>query len=84
MLNAKDSADFADYLGYVLVNCTELPKIRREVCDHVKNLLPLISLKNRPKRRLIAVDIVRNLCFDDGNSFSSFFNAFESLLGFFY
>ncbi|VDD89984.1 unnamed protein product [Enterobius vermicularis] len=67
LLNAKDSADFADYLGYVLVNCTELPKIRREVCDHVKNLLPLISLKNRPKRRLIAVDIVRNLCFDDDN-----------------
>uniref|UniRef100_A0A158R5S0 DUF383 domain-containing protein n=1 Tax=Syphacia muris TaxID=451379 RepID=A0A158R5S0_9BILA len=66
LLCSNNSGDYVDYLGYILINCTELPSIRHYICDHgVKSLFPLITQSEKPKRRLIAVDIIRNLCFDD-------------------
>ncbi|VDK46984.1 unnamed protein product [Anisakis simplex] len=68
LLNENASEDFVDYLGYVLVNSTELRNVRSEICtEHLQSLLPLINQNQQPKRRLIAVNIIRNLCFDDEN-----------------
>uniref|UniRef100_F1KYV4 Protein HGH1 homolog n=1 Tax=Ascaris suum TaxID=6253 RepID=F1KYV4_ASCSU len=68
LLNASDSGDFVDYMGYVLVNCTAMPRVRRLICErHLASILPMVTQNSSPNRRLIAVDIVRNLCFDDGN-----------------
>uniref|UniRef100_A0A0M3HSD0 Protein HGH1 homolog n=1 Tax=Ascaris lumbricoides TaxID=6252 RepID=A0A0M3HSD0_ASCLU len=67
LLNASDSGDFVDYMGYVLVNCTAMPRVRRLICErHLASILPMVTQNSSPNRRLIAVDIVRNLCFDDG------------------
>ncbi|VDM46836.1 unnamed protein product [Toxocara canis] len=70
LLNESGSGDFVDYMGYVLVNCTAMPRVRRIICEyHLASILPLINQNEKPKRRLIAVDIIRNLCFDDGKQF---------------
>ncbi|KAK0421259.1 hypothetical protein QR680_015142 [Steinernema hermaphroditum] len=68
LLLKSDSHEAIDYLGYVLVNFSHIHKVRREICSkYLAKFLPLISQRDRPRRRLIAVDIIRNLSFDDEN-----------------
>uniref|UniRef100_A0A914E909 Protein HGH1 homolog n=1 Tax=Acrobeloides nanus TaxID=290746 RepID=A0A914E909_9BILA len=65
-LPKADDTECSDYLGYIVVNLTTIPGIRTEVAaQHLHKLLPLTSCDVPLKRRLIAVDILRNLSFDD-------------------
>lgn len=60
---------YADYVGYVLRNLTTVDDVRSQVADQETvffDLLPLIQQERWQKRKRIAVDILRNLCFDDG------------------
>ncbi|TKR67382.1 hypothetical protein L596_023543 [Steinernema carpocapsae] len=68
LLLKSDSHEAIDYLGYVLVNFSHISKVRKEICSaYMKKFLPLISQKDKPRRRMIAIDIIRNLSFDDEN-----------------
>ena len=63
--NRKES--FIEFLGYVLVNLTVLPKCRKLVVDEgVSKLFPLVSQDDSPARKEIAVNIIRNVSFDHG------------------
>lgn len=68
LLLKSDSHEAIDFLGYVLVNFSHIHKVRKEICStYLTKFLPLISQHDKPRRRLIAVDIIRNMSFDDEN-----------------
>uniref|UniRef100_A0A915PXS6 Protein HGH1 homolog n=1 Tax=Setaria digitata TaxID=48799 RepID=A0A915PXS6_9BILA len=63
-LNGTSLCEVTDYLGYILVNLTSVAKVRCLLCDKFRQILRLVDCSERPKRRLIAIDILRNLCFE--------------------
>ncbi|KAK6100760.1 hypothetical protein QQG55_1975 [Brugia pahangi] len=64
-LNDSTSCEAADYLGYVLVNFTSIANVRCLLCEkYVRQILPLVDWNRRPRRCLIATDILRNMCFE--------------------
>ncbi|VDK87877.1 unnamed protein product [Onchocerca ochengi] len=64
-LNDSISHENIDYLGYVLVNFTSIASIRFLLCEKfVRQILPLVDCIKRSERCLIAIDILRNLCFE--------------------
>uniref|UniRef100_A0A914XQ00 Protein HGH1 N-terminal domain-containing protein n=1 Tax=Plectus sambesii TaxID=2011161 RepID=A0A914XQ00_9BILA len=68
LLNREDREAYTNYVGYVLRNITTLNEVRAQVIEDESVLLDLLPLMNQerwPKRKRIAVDIVRNLCFQD-------------------
>ncbi|KAH7699275.1 Protein Y54H5A.2, partial [Aphelenchoides avenae] len=65
LLLSSRKESFIEFLGYVLVNLTVLPKCRKFVVDEgVAKLFPLVRQDDHPARKEIAVDIIRNVSFD--------------------
>lgn len=66
-LNNQDSSHQADFLGFILVNFTLVASFRQLVClNHLKYVFSMVHCHRHPRRQLSAVDILRNLCFEDG------------------
>ncbi|MCP9258872.1 hypothetical protein DINM_001866 [Dirofilaria immitis] len=64
-LNDSTSYGNIGYLGYILVNLTSIANIRCILCEKfIRQLLPLVDCNTRSERCLIAIDILRNLCFE--------------------
>uniref|UniRef100_A0A0N5CGR5 Protein HGH1 homolog n=1 Tax=Strongyloides papillosus TaxID=174720 RepID=A0A0N5CGR5_STREA len=66
MLLKKDMEECTDFLGLVLINFSQLQSFRG-ILTHkaLSQLFPLLKQSEQPKRRLMAIDIMRNLSFDD-------------------
>ncbi|VDM11787.1 unnamed protein product [Wuchereria bancrofti] len=65
-LNDSMSREAANYLGYVLVNLTSIANVRCLLCEkYVRQILPLVDWNTRPRTCLIAIDILRNMCFEN-------------------
>uniref|UniRef100_A0A0R3RYF5 Protein HGH1 homolog n=1 Tax=Elaeophora elaphi TaxID=1147741 RepID=A0A0R3RYF5_9BILA len=72
-LNEPVSDESANYLGYVLVNLTSIAKVRCLLCEKfVQQMLPLVDCNKTPERYLIAIDILRNMCFESSESCREF------------
>uniref|UniRef100_A0AAF5DD52 Protein HGH1 homolog n=1 Tax=Strongyloides stercoralis TaxID=6248 RepID=A0AAF5DD52_STRER len=68
MLLKKDLEECTDFLGYILINFSQLESFRKKITTKVlSQLFPLLKQTDKPKRRLMAIDILRNLSFDDSN-----------------
>ncbi|CEF66082.1 FAM203 N-terminal domain and FAM203 C-terminal domain and Armadillo-like helical domain and Armadillo-type fold domain-containing protein [Strongyloides ratti] len=66
MLLKKDFEECTDFLGYVLINFSQLQQFRKRITNEVlSQFFPLLKQNDKPKRRLMAIDILRNLSFDD-------------------
>uniref|UniRef100_A0AC35TH27 Protein HGH1 homolog n=1 Tax=Rhabditophanes sp. KR3021 TaxID=114890 RepID=A0AC35TH27_9BILA len=67
LLLKTDLEECADYLGYFMINISQIPKVRKilAVDKVLGELYPLVQQSEKPKRRLMAVLILRNLSFDD-------------------
>ncbi|CAJ0963907.1 unnamed protein product, partial [Mesorhabditis belari] len=68
-LNASEESNVATFLGYVLVNLATLAPIRKDLIEKPELIPPIrsvLTLSEDERKREIAADILRNLCFDDG------------------
>lgn len=78
-LNDSVSCESTNYLGYVLVNLTSIANVRCLLCEtFVQQILPLVDYSKRPERCLIAIDILRNMCFENSKSYKIFFFLLHS------
>uniref|UniRef100_A0A1I7VHN2 DUF383 domain-containing protein n=1 Tax=Loa loa TaxID=7209 RepID=A0A1I7VHN2_LOALO len=72
-LSDSSSCEDIEYLGYVLVNLTSIANVRCLLCEKfIRHILPLVDCEKKSKRCLIAIDILRNMCFENKNEEETF------------